>query len=478
MKRAVFVVILLVFAARTSAQTTKPLAIKPTEVVAPDKCVDCHTDVKQFKVVHGPVNVNACDACHKLVDPKQHTYELQRDKTQTCTFCHQVDTHGDKVVHKPLTEGQCLSCHNPHGGPTPKFLRGATTGAMCASCHENVAAHKSKIHGPVAAGACESCHKAHSSNNAKLLVATGRDLCFTCHTEMREQMKTAKVVHKAVEQDCVTCHDPHASDFTMQTRKAPLELCTSCHEHEQIRMAANDFAHKHSPVIQGQACLNCHTAHGGSLAKLMRNEPIKVCMKCHEQPIDAADGRKVAAVAEVLDPNFNKHGPIRDGNCTGCHNTHGSQQAKLLQKPYPETFYQGFSIDKYELCFSCHDKQLVLTEKTTGLTGFRNGQRNLHFVHVNKTERGRNCRACHETHASADPKHIRESVPYGNWKMPLNYKQTETGGSCAPGCHKAFGYDRENPVQYTPIAPQANPTAAQPATPQPTADSDQKDKQP
>jgi predicted CXXCH cytochrome family protein len=134
-------------------------------------------------------------------------------------------------------------------------MRGQTTGAMCATCHESVVAGKNKIHGPVAAGACESCHKAHSSPNPKLLVATGRDLCFTCHTEMREQMKTAKVVHKAVEQDCVTCHDPHASNFVMQTRKAPLELCTSCHKEKT--MAA------HAPTAKaGDTCATCHMPDG------------------------------------------------------------------------------------------------------------------------------------------------------------------------------------------------------------------------
>jgi hypothetical protein len=37
---------------------------------------------------------------------------------------------------------------------------------------------------------------------------------------------------------------------------------------------------------------------------------------------------------------------------------------------------------------------------------------------------------------------VRDSVPYGNWKMPINFKRNETGGSCAPGCHKEFSYDR------------------------------------
>jgi hypothetical protein len=33
--------------------------------------------------------------------------------------------------------------------------------------------------------------------------------------------------------------------------------------------------------------------------------------------------------------------------------------------------------------------------------------------------------------------------------MPINYKQTETGGSCAPGCHGTLGYDRDKPLPPT-----------------------------
>jgi hypothetical protein len=67
---------------------------------------------------------------------------------------------------------------------------------------------------------------------------------------------------------------------------------------------------------------------------------------------------------------------------------------------------------------------------------------------VNKEDRGRSCRACHATHASAHPLHVRDSVPYGKWEMPINFKQTSTGGSCSPGCHKEQSYDRDHPVQY------------------------------
>ena len=446
-------------------------APKPTGAVARDSCVtaECHADIKQFKVLHGPVNVNACDACHKPVNEGLHTFELARNKTETCTFCHQIDTHNDPIVHKPLADGQCLSCHNPHGGTNTKFTRGNSTRELCASCHQDTLADKSHLHGPVAAGACDSCHSSHSSKFGKLLPAKGRDLCLSCHAEMKTQMASVKFMHKAVaEGDCNDCHDPHASSFAMQIKKEPLALCSNCHQ--KVAQTATKSTFQHSVVTHDAACLNCHTAHGGDMAKLMRAEPVNVCMKCHQQDQKAPDGHLVKNVAVVMDQKSVKHGPIRDGNCAGCHETHGSNVSRLLAKPYPEAFYQSFAQEKYDLCFTCHDKQLVLTEKTANLTGFRNGDRNLHFVHVNK-EKGRNCRSCHETHASTNELHVRNSVPFGKWEMPIKFAKSDSGGSCSPGCHKPFTYDRTKPVDYdaTPSAPPAAPAPAPPAPPAPAA---------
>ena len=122
----------------------------------------------------------------------------------------------------------------------------------------------------------------------------------------------------------------------------------------------------------------------------------------------------------------------------------------MLAKPFPATFYEPFELDKYALCFTCHDKELVLLKQTSSLTGFRNGDVSLHYVHENKAPQGRSCRACHSTHASLNPLHIRELVPYGNWQLPINFTPTPTGGRCAPGCHQELAYDRVNPVRRGP----------------------------
>lgn len=425
-------------------------AVDPPTVEAPlNSCVtaECHADVKDHAVLHGPVNVDGCDACHTLTDPATHRYELARPANELCRFCHQVDWSGAPVVHEPMNTGDCMGCHDPHGGFDRASLRSESMGELCATCHGDLTAGKASVHGPVAAGACNACHTPHVSQHEGLLTVPADRLCESCHAEMTAQLQRVQFVHEPVKEgECVACHDAHASDHIMMIRSDPLTLCTeSCHA--DVKRAVLDAPFKHSAVTQDNACVNCHTAHGSDLAGLMNDQPINICMHCHDRAVTTPDGQTVRPVTEILAPDLVKHGPVADGSCGGCHNVHGSDVSRLLVKPYPATFYAPFEVENYDLCFTCHEPQRVLDREGRGLTQFRDGDVNLHFVHVNKAERGRSCRACHETHASPNDLHIRKSVPYGNWELPINFTRTDTGGSCAPGCHQALAYDRDNPVQ-------------------------------
>ncbi len=94
---------------------------------------------------------------------------------------------------------------------------------------------------------------------------------------------------------------------------------------------------------------------------------------------------------------------------------------------------------------------------TESATDFRNGDTNLHFLHVNK-EKGRTCRACHDTHGSNRPKHVTEGVPFGSWEIPINFQETPKGGSCAPGCHAERDYynDGSPPAVIPPKGPKVD----------------------
>jgi predicted CXXCH cytochrome family protein len=148
-------------------------------------------------------------------------------------------------------------------------------------------------------------------------------------------------------------------------------------------------------------------------------------------------------MAALLAENPDHHGPIRDGNCTACHESHAGDKFRLLKESYPAEFYAPFDLDTFKLCFRCHISDLVLSKSGSGLTQFRDGDRNLHFLHVNRAK-GRTCRSCHEVHASKRPAHIREAVPFGTgeWMLPINFQKTPDGGSCMPGCHEARTYTR------------------------------------
>jgi predicted CXXCH cytochrome family protein len=225
----------------------------------------------------------------------------------------------------------------------------------------------------------------------------------------------------------------------MLDQEAPF-LCFKCHKEK--KKWVNSASVQHGALMTGKACLNCHEPHVSNIAKRLSMAPMDLCLSCHDRQVETPDGKPLTDMKKLLADNRDHHGPIRQKDCSGCHNPHGSDNFRILKKPYPSTFYMPFMPENYSLCFSCHEKTIVENPMTSKLTDFRNGQENLHFRHVNKPVKGRTCRACHETHASNNPKHIRNSVPFGAWELPINYKKTETGGSCMPGCHKPKKYDR------------------------------------
>jgi len=434
-------------APRRRAQTAKQKVEKPTESIPRGGCVtgECHSDVKAMPFIHGPVGVDACDACHKETDPSRHAFEMQRTGADLCGFCHELELKGE-YVHKPAAEGQCTQCHNAHGGENRFMLRGGVGAASCAECHDDVAEDMPVVHGPVAAGACTACHRAHSSDHAKLLILPERDLCLKCHLALKERLETVGTVHQPVAAGCTACHLPHAADEKMLLNAETTELCLDCHS--QIEELIEDATTEHSAVSTGPACRNCHDPHGSDHSAMLINDMIEVCLSCHDREIELADGTELVNMRAVLAPGKNLHGPIAQRNCAPCHEVHGGANFRLLTEEYPLEFYAPFREESYALCFACHEPELVLDARTDELTDFRNGDHNLHHLHVNKETKGRTCRACHEIHASNKAKHVRDWVPFGSkrWRLPINFEQTETGGRCGPGCHRAYGYDRVKPV--------------------------------
>ena len=106
--------------------------------------------------------------------------------------------------------------------------------------------------------------------------------------------------------------------------------------------------------------------------------------------------------------------------------------------------------------FTCHEPDSVLESKTTTLTNFRDGEVNLHYLHVNRDDKGRSCKTCHELHGSNLPNHMASEVPFegSKWAMPIEYQKTERGGGCTPGCHDTKTYDRGGAATVIPAREQ------------------------
>lgn len=401
----------------------------------------CHDGMGKEKYVHGPAATGDCTFCHEPVG--DHEFKPIQDVANLCYQCHE-QAEKKKSVHPPVQEGLCTECHDPHQSPN-KFQLRAAGEELCFLCHDKYSlVGKQFVHSPVAFGGCTSCHDPHQSDSPRMLIAEGNDVCFACHMDKAEEAQTKKFAHAPVADACVNCHSPHSTDHEYNLIADPnQELCFLCHpdKQEQVKNAAV----KHGGLATKRKCLACHEVHYSDNAKQLKMAPMKLCLSCHSEEYDRG-GDHLANMAEVLENNKSKHGPILEGDCSGCHDPHGSDNFRILRANFPPVFYSGYDPKNYELCFMCHEKDLASEEWTTTMTGFRNGKQNLHYVHVHKTVKGRTCRACHDAHATNNPRHIRDSVPFGNWSLPVGYTKTETGGQCSPGCHQTFRYDREKPV--------------------------------
>lgn len=444
--------------AQTSPVDSAPVQrrIKPT--VATEDCggENCHGSLLGRKVMHGPAAQKKCLDCHHYEEVAQHRFKRLAAPDQGCIACHEMKHKA--MLHAPVREGRCTACHDPHGSDYAKMLVADPAKGLCETCHKQESFAKKKfVHTPVASGSCGACHEAHSAAQPHLLRQPPSSLCTSCHKQLvvsPGQVTSTMSIHAPARDDCMACHDPHASNLKSQLKQAVPDLCLACHKSVKDSLASSRVVHGN--MTEDGSCMKCHDPHLSRLPKLAKQTQPDLCLSCHDRTLQTADGKPLTDMAALLKDNPEHHGPIRLGACTACHQPHAGNEAKLLVAAYPPEFYAPFQVDRYKLCFTCHSPDLVL-KREGGPTGFANGATNLHAVHVNQ-EKGRTCRACHEVHASREPFHIRESVPFGpsGWPINIRYRKTATGGSCAPGCHVERSYDhaqRPRSIPFVALTP-------------------------
>jgi predicted CXXCH cytochrome family protein len=319
-------------------------------------------------------------------------------------------------------------------------ITGGSESCLTSSCHADLA------RGPIvhAVGSdsderpgCLYCHHlATPGRHVFRLAGKGEALCAECHDIASE----GRFDHgAAVAGACTECHDPHGGKDKNLLKVPRRALCTGCHDDLEFT-----DRHSHGPVAKG-ACLRCHAPHASNFPKLLQAPQSRLCLRCHKQAVETRSGAALPGLGDTLtDPSLRRHRPFAEGKCSGCHRPHRSRHPSLLKGPYPHR-YARFAASKY-LCFKCHRAKAFTSARTLADTGFRNGNLNLHYRHVNRTK-GRTCRFCHEHHAARRDALIRERVPFGRGAIRIaSFSKTDRGGKCAPTCHVEVAYDRARPV--------------------------------
>ena len=412
----------------------------------------CHQSIIGFPQMHAPVKEKDCFACHQqkntihpLLGGK--SWELVAKVPVLCEQCHSPFGK-KKIMHPPVKDGNCLGCHKPHGGSGRSLLNvGDDQTELCISCHDSSPFKQKFMHGPVALGACTKCHAPHEAAEKALLEGPVRNLCLKCHADLANALKGAKVTHKPViTGPCTACHNPHGGPVNKLLKKQMPDVCLDCHVKMGKKLASVKVPHK--PILQESSCASCHAPHFSQDKGLLPFSEMETCLFCHGT--DKLGTPPLRNIKKDLAKKKYLHGPINKGECKGCHDPHGSDNFRMLRGSYPAELYVPYKDGMYGSCLGCHKSNLLSFADTTIYTGFRNGSRNLHYVHVVNNRKGRTCRVCHEPHASDGEKLInKDGAKFGEWKIPVNFVITPTGGSCAPGCHRAFKYDRKTPEDYS-----------------------------
>lgn len=417
--------VLPVSAAVTAAPSAAAVSTSPAD------CLSCHKSVAADKYTHGPVGVKMCSVCHAEEKPaqdpaKHHVFSSPKSQPEICLECHEdvrANLKSGKVRHAAIESGGCTSCHSPHGSDQRFFLKEKNMDKLCAKCHEPKT--KGAVVHPPAKSSCMLCHYPHASPEKGLLKSAMPELCMNCHQKMRSAF-AGKHQHAPVKKGCQSCHNPHSAAkpglLSADARKA---LCLTCHKKMAEYIKTVKRPH---PAVESAGCTGCHNAHTSDNAPLLNAKVSELCASCHKEK------------KEELKSRF-QHGPVRLSECQACHNPHGSDNPNVLVTYFPSEFYNPYKEGLYALCFSCHDVNIARDARTTKLTNFRNGDQNLHYIHVH-SEKGRSCKACHQVHASNQEKHVREKVPFGSWFLPISFRKTASGGSCNVGCHNPKAYDR------------------------------------
>ena len=295
---------------------------------------------------------------HKIVCPKISVVKLMLRLLGGC---------GVIVIAAALAIG-VSGAEDTGGSPSPAA---AFVGSVaCKSCHAKVNdTWVESPHGkallqdslPQERKGCEACHgpaSLHVGNPAgsKPAIPTAAEhaktnaLCGACHYQDKtleepvkwqntNQATYSRNTHSRKNMSCLSCHSGHPSGNDKSLIKPVKDLCLGCHASVMETSPGKKADYTHAPVAMGQ-CTTCHDVHGSTDRRMVIDKVEKTCETCHK----STDDKLTAAHMGY---------PVAGSACATCHDVHShDKKSHLLRKDQHGPFAK-------RNCSLCHTKPVA-----------------------------------------------------------------------------------------------------------------------
>jgi len=221
---------------------------------------------------------------------------------------------------------------------------------------------------------------------------------------------------------CLECHKARRRKHEFRPFDSS-KRCYECHEELRERLASPRGRNQHEPVAKGE-CSACHDPHGSEEGWLLRaEEGLELCGACHEEIVEGVEGEGTV------------HEPVEDG-CGDCHDPHGARYPGLV------------NMRNARLCEDCHDEVTALAEESPVDHGALRSKKqcmSCHLPHFSREDallkkpQRDTCLGCHGEKVESGEE---ELVDMKHWlQVNTNWHDPIRENGCTD-CHEPHGSDR------------------------------------
>ncbi|MCP5052403.1 MAG: hypothetical protein GY940_34870 [bacterium] len=381
---------------------------------------------------------------------------------------------GDPVRYDFNGKVQCTSCHDPHKDIYGDFLVKNNQGAsICKTCHQptgytGISTHDTSTatwngsgqnpwphtgNTTVMGNSCLNCHYSHGAGGKHRLLSSNveEQVCFACHNgrvgidieAVSRKQNTHRVsvysgIHDPAEDilsgskhvECADCHNPHRlNSTTAGAPNVPGRLAGV----PGMAITGNMVAESQ---YEYEVCLKCHGQNRYKVAtpvnRVFTYSNIRLAFSPSNASYHAVAAQGTASRVPSLKPPYTASSRLY---CTDCHNNdsgpagpHGSRWDYILERRYEISDFVNWNEAYYDLCFKCHDPNLLFSES---ISGFK-----YHKKHVQ--DKDTPCSVCHDPHGSTGNiglLNFNTDVAFPNRDGLLKFEVIGNKGYCYMDCH-------------------------------------------